>query len=253
MDFPAYLEVGPWSIHPHPVFEALAYALGFQVFLALRRQAGDPVQHQRPWLVLAAIAGALVGAKVVALLVDPSALWAGRAEPLTWIEGKSIVGGLLGGLVAVEATKKVLGIRAATGDLYAIPLTLGIAIGRLGCFLTGLDDRTYGDPTSLPWGVDFGDGVARHPTPLYEVGFVLLVLLPALVWLRSRPHVAGDQFKLFMVGYLAWRLLVDFIQPGWTLIGLSTIQWACLAGLAYYAPDVARLTRLAVPRRPVHG
>lgn len=250
MDFPAFLELGPWRIHPHPVFEALAYALGFQTFLALRRNVGDPVRDQRPVLVLAAIGGALVGAKVVAWLSDPPALWAGRTDLVTWVEGKSIVGGLLGGLVAVELAKKAMRIQASTGDLYAIPLTLGIAIGRLGCFLTGLDDRTYGVGTSLPWGVDFGDGVTRHPTQMYEIGFLLLVLLPALLRLRSRPHAPGDEFRVFMVAYLAWRLVVGFIQPGWTLLGLSSIQWVCLAGLAYYARHLPRLNPF---RRPTHG
>ena len=59
----------------------------------------------------------------------------------------------------------------ATGDLLALPLVLGIAIGRIGCFLSGLEDQSYGVATALPWGVDFGDGVARHPTQLYEYRF----------------------------------------------------------------------------------
>jgi phosphatidylglycerol:prolipoprotein diacylglycerol transferase len=56
---------------------------------------------------------------------------------------------LIGGLVAVESTKWWLGVTTRTGDLFAIPLAAGTAIGRVGCFLTGLEDRTHGTPTTL--------------------------------------------------------------------------------------------------------
>ena len=51
----------------------------------------------------------------------------------------------------------------------------------------------------------------------------------------------GDRFKGFMVGYIGLRVLVDFIKPAVRFGGLSAIQWACLAVLAYYAPHVPRL------------
>ena len=64
--------------------------------------------------------------------------------------GKSVVVGLLGGFVAVEWVKRRIGVRRSTGDLFVIPLAVGIAIGRIGCFLTGLDDHTHGLPADLP-------------------------------------------------------------------------------------------------------
>jgi len=122
-----------------------------------------------------------------------------------------------------------------------LPLCLGIAIGRVGCFLTGLADHTYGSPTSLPWGVDFGDGIPRHPVPLYEIAVLALIALWAL---RRRTEIAarGDLFKGFMIAYLSWRLLIDFMKPDPALVlGLSAIQIACLAGLVYYARDARRV------------
>jgi prolipoprotein diacylglyceryltransferase len=53
-------------------------------------------------------------------------------------------------------------------DLLAVPLCAGIALGRVGCFLAGPADRTHASATALPWGVDHGDGIARHPVALYE-------------------------------------------------------------------------------------
>jgi prolipoprotein diacylglyceryltransferase len=167
--------------------------------------------------------------------------------------GKTIVGALVFGMMAVEIMKRYIGLEQSTGDLYAIPLALGIAIGRIGCFLTGLADHTYGVATSLPWGVDFGDGIRRHPTQLYEIVFLLGLILVLVRVLRSTPPSAapeaapaigfrsGDVFKFFMVAYLSFRLLSDFIKPyPRVLLGLETLQWVCVLVLLYYARDIVR-------------
>jgi phosphatidylglycerol:prolipoprotein diacylglycerol transferase len=134
----------------------------------------------------------------------------------------------------VELVKRASGIRTPTGDLFAVPLAVGIAIGRIGCFLSGLDDHTYGTATSWPTGVDLGDGIRRHPTALYESVFLTLLAI-ALVALRSRHPQRGVEFRTFMIAYLAFRLVLDFIKPEPTFaLGLSTIQWACAGVLAYY-------------------
>jgi prolipoprotein diacylglyceryltransferase len=159
------------------------------------------------------------------------------ANPFT---GKTVVGGLLGGLIAVEVVKKFAGITRSTGDLFVYPAITAMVIGRIGCFLTGPLDRTAGLPTTLPWGVAIADGVKRHPVALYEIAF-LLALVP-IVRLARRE---GDRFRLFLSSYLLFRLLVDFLkpEPPRNLAGLSAIQWACVAGLAYYA--IVFLRRLA--------
>jgi phosphatidylglycerol---prolipoprotein diacylglyceryl transferase len=161
--------------------------------------------------------------------------------------GKTIVGALVFGLITVELIKRYIGLRQSTGDLYAIPLALGIAIGRIGCFLTGLSDNTYGTPSTLPWAVNFGDGIARHPTQLYEIIF-LLTLIPILykivILAPSYRFLLGDTFKVFMVAYLAFRLLCDFLKPYPRIfLGLGGIQWACLLTLLYYSPDIRRWLR----------
>ena len=99
-----------------------------------------------------------------------------------WVLGHSIAGAIAGGVIAVEAFKLVFGIRGSTGAQFVAPLATGIAVGRLGCFFAGLPDFTYGTPTALPWGVDFGDGIARHPVQLYESAAMLLFLI---VYLRE--------------------------------------------------------------------
>jgi prolipoprotein diacylglyceryltransferase len=238
MSFPVYVHLGPWSIHPHIFFETLGYFIGFRVYLWQKKRRGDVVTRDTRWSVIAAAAvGGMLGSKLLFWLEDPAATLRHVHDPAFLIGGKSIVGGLLGGTIAVEIVKHFIGEKQRTGDLFAVPLCLGIAIGRIGCFFTGLTDQTYGIATSLPWGVNFGDGVTRHPTHLYETVFLLLL---ALVLSRIHFPLQGDAFRAFMVSYLTWRLLVDAIKPEVTWLGLGAIQAACIVGLAYYARDIVR-------------
>jgi prolipoprotein diacylglyceryltransferase len=234
--FPVEIPFGPWRLHPHLVFESLAYLVGFRLFLMLRRRQGDAINETTRYSVIAGAAvGAALGSKLLHLLQEPTRTLAHLTDVAYLAGGKSIVGGLLGGLIGVELTKRWVGETRSTGDLFVLPLCLGMAIGRLGCFLTGLDDHTYGVPTGLPWGVDFGDGQRRHPTQLYEIAFLALVA----VWARRRQaHLerSGDLFRGLMLLYLAWRLGVDFLKPDLReYAGLSGIQVACALGLVYYA------------------
>jgi phosphatidylglycerol---prolipoprotein diacylglyceryl transferase len=164
-----------------------------------------------------------------------------RSWLLLFLQGKTVVGAMLGGLIGVELTKKWIGLTQSTGDVFVYPLIVGTAIGRMGCFLTGLSDRTYGTPTTLPWGVDFGDGIARHPTQLYEIIF-LLTLMMALKFISRYKLQSGDLFKCYMMAYLLFRLWIDFIKPDFhPWLGLSAIQIACLLGLIYYSRNLPKL------------
>jgi phosphatidylglycerol:prolipoprotein diacylglycerol transferase len=249
MQFPVYLRIGPLQIHPHWVFETLAYVIAFRLYLVLRRRQGDVLDDDaRLWVIAAAAAGAAAGSKILYWFEDPRLALAHWHDPIFLMGGKTIVGALIGGLVAVEWTKRRLRVTHRTGDLFVLPLCAGIAIGRVGCFLTGLEDHTAGVHTTLPWGVNFGDG-PRHPAQLYEVLFVILLGL-GIIWFGRRPHSDGDLFKCFMVGYFAFRLAVDFLKPDLRVFaGLSSIQWACVAMLSYYALDI--FLRIGAMSRPV--
>jgi phosphatidylglycerol:prolipoprotein diacylglycerol transferase len=244
MEFPLYLHLGSLRIHPHLVFEVLAYAVAFRVYLWLRRRTGDTLNDSNRWWIIAAAAmGAAAGSRVLYWFEDPRLTIAHWSNPFFLLGGKTIVGALVGGLFAVEWAKKELGITRRTGDLFAVPLCVGIFIGRIGCFLSGLDDHTSGTATSLPWGVDFGDGVSRHPTQLYESLFA--VVLGLFLWRRMHQRFReGDIFKLFMVCYFSFRFLCDFLKPDVRVfLGMSSIQWACTIMLFYYAADIARWLR----------
>lgn len=222
----------------HLILEALAYAVGFRLYLRERKRAGDFLDDSARWsLIVAVVLGAALGSKLLHHLASPARVAAHWGEPdfLPFLlGGKTIVGALLGGWIAVEGTKRALGIRRSTGDLYALPLAIGIAVGRVGCLLAALEDGTHGVATSLPLAIDFGDGIARHPVRLYEI---LGLALIALVLARRPAFLAaeGARFRFFLAAYLALRISLDFLKPAERALGLSGIQWAALLGLAWLA------------------
>ena len=231
----------------HWLFELLAYTIGFRIYLALRRRQPDYALADRDSnlvVIVCAALGAALGSKIAYWLYDPATAFANFPDWRTLLGGKSIVGALLGGLIGVESGKRALGIARSTGDLMWPPLLIAMLVGRIGCLLTALHDGTAGSPTTLPWGVDFGDGVPRHPSPLYEV--VFLAALGAVLW-RKRGDFAreGDAFRVFLASYLVFRLVLDFLKPmPMPYFGLfSGLQLLCLAGLLYYARDMPRLGR----------
>lgn len=257
MSFPVYFHLGPWTLHPHVVLEALAYFIGFRVYLWTRTPGRMPALTGLQIIAGAAV-GAAAGSKVLYWLEDPQQTLLHLADYAYMMGGKTIVGGLLGGLIGVELVKRWIGWSSSTGDDFVLPLATGMCIGRIGCFLTGLEDHTYGTPTHWITGVDFGDGVPRHPTQLYEVAFLLL-LAGGLFALKKKAAPgapgsrlpAGALFQLFMTGYLLFRFAIDFIKP--TLhpyFGLNNVQLACVAGLIYY---ISLISRWKSPPPPAKG
>ena len=237
MHFPVELALGPARLPVHLLCEVLAYTLGYRLYTRLRAGHTDAINEaHRQWIFVGAAAGALLGSRLLGLLEHPAQLLHPPGGWLYYFTNKTIVGGFLGGLIGVELTKKRLGVTASSGDLMVFPLLLGLAIGRLGCFLSGLEDGTYGTATTLPWGIDFGDGMRRHPTNLYEILFLAALGLLLGLLERRGPLADGRRFQLFLSGYLLFRLLVEFVKPTAALpgLGLTAIQWACVAGLGYY-------------------
>lgn len=236
MEFPLVFKLGAFTISAHLIFEILAFGVGFQYFLWLRRHQEDRISDiNRLWVLLGATAGALFGSRLLGALEDPNLFFSGKAGWLYYYQSKTILGGLLGGLIGVESIKKLVGERHSSGDLFTFPLILAMIIGRVGCFFSGTAEPTYGIPSNLPWALDLGDGIPRHPTALYEILFLIL-----LWWGLSRLQkqfqlIPGAYFQIFMTAYLCYRFGVEFIRPGVDLIlGINVLQFACLGGLIYY-------------------
>jgi prolipoprotein diacylglyceryltransferase len=240
--------------------EALAYAVGFRWFTSLRRRHVHPadVHPDGGWVLVGAVLGAAAGSKLLDLAQYARFVAAHWRDPAVLFGGKTIVGGLLGGWIGVEIAKRGIGLRRSTGDLLVEPLIAGLVVGRIGCLLAGPADHTEGALTTVPWAIDLGDG-PRHPTPVYEILFLLafgLALGPVTRRLPARLALRdGDRFLLFMATYLLFRLVVDFWKapfgvdplppsPDLLPLGLTPIQTACVAGACY---ALSRLVRRSSP------
>jgi prolipoprotein diacylglyceryltransferase len=236
----------------HVVLEMTAFATGGFLYW---RGSNTAAPGKDAISRLGIVAGAALGAAVGSRLLYVFQYWTALSDQpwQLWLGGKTIVGALLGGLLGVELAKLALGWRESTGNRFVIPLVVAMIIGRIGCQLSDVTDQTYGNATTLPWAWNSGDGVPRHPTSLYEIAGLIVI-----AWLAHRPrfaHEPGDRFRMFMVSYLLLRLGLEFLKPpfGPAASGalmadrwgpLSAIQWACLAGLAYYLPASKRWLRV---------
>ena len=185
-----------------------------------------PVTTTMPYIA-AVLFGAGVGAYVFG---TANMYFSGLLEP-----ARSVEGALAGGIIAVEIYKRIAGIRTRTGARFALPLAVGIAVGRIGCYLGGLEDFTYGTPTSLPWGHDFGDGLPRHPVQLYEsVSMAAFALFYVLCLWRRNLYVVENGFALAVGFYALQRFIWEFLKPYGTLVGPFTLfHLLSLALLAY--------------------
>ena len=127
--------------------------------------------------------------------------------------GFSMVGGIAGAIASIEAFKRFTGVRGSTGIVFAAPFAATVAVGRWGCFFSGLADFTYGTPTALPWGVDFGDGIARHPVQLYESLAMAAMFVVLIQRFRARdPFWLRNGFYLTVGWYGAAALRVGILQ-----------------------------------------
>ncbi len=243
MDFPVYIELAGLRLHPHRVMELLACVIGVRLFWQRVREATLPKDA-----VLAVLAGcacgALLGAKVATWLQDPAWSFAAFPDWQRLAEGKSVIGDCWAASRASRRSGGLSGIPDSIGDYFVWPVMLGMGIGRIGCFLAGLADRTAGNPTGLPWGVDFGDGLPRHPAQLYDIVFLAMWAV-LLARFGSRLSMPGDRFRAFVIAYLIYRLCIEYLKPmPMVYFGLfSGLQLLCLAGLGYYRRDIARIAR----------
>jgi prolipoprotein diacylglyceryltransferase len=225
--------LGEAGLPIHTVFDVLAWSGGALLAVLVRRLwLGDiatPQLFQRPWWYVSAILGALAGAVALGSLNMHLAGLPGM--------GKSVVGALAGAILAVELYKRATGLSGSTGIGVVAPLAFGIAVGRVGCLLAGLEDFTYGTPTSLPWGMDFGDGVLRHPVQLYESLTMAAFLVWFLVGLARGGELARRHgFALFVAVYAGQRFAWEFFKPYPGVAGpFNLFHLTCLGLLAYAA------------------
>jgi prolipoprotein diacylglyceryltransferase len=177
--------------------------------------------------------------------------------------GKSILGALAGGYLAIALLKRAFSYTRSTGDAYLLAIPVATVIGRVGCFLSELP---LGTPTSLPWGMTVsadaaaafarcpGCDVAMHPSMLYEIVFNLVAVAVILRY-RDRVPVHGDGLKLYLLAAGIFRFLVEYARGNEPqALGLTGPQWVLIPLVALLILHFGRQVgsgRYLVPPPPV--
>ena len=188
--------------------------------------------------LLVVVAGVLVGGAIgmraagLVRLVEaggPSLL----AE--AWTQGaKSVLGGLAGAYAGALVAKRLAGYAERTGALFAPAVALGLAVGRVGCFLT----EPVGRPTDLPWALR-----GAHPSFGYEIAFHLVAFVVLLRW-RDRLADPADLLVGYLAAYALFRLWVETTRTNEVLaLGLTGSQWVALLVLPLLLARCVRVRR----------
>ena len=202
-------------IYAFGLVAALSILLGYWMTACQMRRAQLSVTPL-PDLALAVMISAFIGARLffVAFHADDY-----LKNPLSslhiWKGGLVLYGGIAGGFAGGLIFCKSKGLPfLKLADAVAVGLCLGLAISRLGCFLSGC---CYGTPTSLFWGVSFRDplSLARpqdiplHPVQLY---FFLAELSIFLFLLVKRKRFDGELILFYFMLASGTRLMLEFFR-----------------------------------------
>jgi phosphatidylglycerol:prolipoprotein diacylglycerol transferase len=200
-----------------PIY-GLAFAVALLVFGWMARRRG--LATTGIWLLMqAGLFGGLVGANAIQLLA-------------TGVPGKTIEGGLLGGYLAVVFMKRRLGIVRPTGDLFALAVPAGEAIGRIGCFVGGC---CYGKVTAAAIAVHDHDAF-RYPTQLFMSVAAAATFAVLLALERRRVLPENGLFYVQGMLFCLTRMAIEFFREGPTEVaGMTLAQVGCIAGFAFFA------------------
>lgn len=242
MVFPLIIHIADMTISVHQITDIVSILVGGIIYWQLSKNDGISAKHKE-YLLIGAGLGVLIGSRLVGSLENPT-LFFHPPLVLYYYVSKTIIGGIAGGILGMEAAKLIIGHKSSTGDAITIPLAVAIIIGRIGCLLTGVTDGTVGNPCNFLWCFNQGDGIARHPTSLYEILFLSILLVVYYLYLKKKTFVPGVLFRSFITLYFAFRFIIEFIKPTHSLaFGLSAIQIVCFLYIIWYIYDTYRILR----------
>jgi phosphatidylglycerol---prolipoprotein diacylglyceryl transferase len=224
---PVLFSLGPIEITSYAFFVLLGLAAGLAVYYILAKDQ-KKLSEKSFYVLVAALMGGVLGAKLPMWIIGFPEIIRSWPDITPILSGRTITGGLIGGTLAVMYIKRRLNILGKKGNLFAPGIALGVAIGRIGCFLQGC---CFGTPTTLPWGVDFGDGMSRHPTQLYESVFMIAMFFILLA--KRKMAKPGQLFYWLMNSYFTFRFMEEFIRDGDRYLGLTVFQYISIAAILF--------------------
>jgi len=225
---PVLFRVFGINVESYAFFVTLALIVGF-TFYFLNAKQKKKLNENTFFLAVAALVGGALGAKLPIWIYHFKDLIVSGNVSL-FLSGRTVIGGIIGGFVAVKLTKWKLGIKQRMGNQFVPAIWLGIFVGRIGCFLRGC---CYGVETRLPWGVNYGDGLLRHPTQLYESLFAFSMFILSLKF-SSKFKEEGRFFDMFLLTYFSFRFMLEFIRMHTRVfLGLTMFQIVCLVVICY--------------------
>lgn len=215
--------------------------------LAAALRCAGRVDQLRVWqsdeglhALAAALAGAMLGAKLGFALQYPQLVFAFDVRALwTVVAGNSTPGAVAG---AATGLMLALRSRAAVFGVALLPgLFAGIFILDLGAVVWTLSEAGFGAPARR-WGVNFGDGVSRHPVMLYEAaamaGLIWAARVGSAAALNPGLRISVMGSACFGIWFLLGFLKAPFgpvsvleavsLQPAIYRPGFTAEQWLCL-------------------------
>jgi phosphatidylglycerol:prolipoprotein diacylglycerol transferase len=226
---PVLFKVGDFPIEAYPVMLFLALIAG--IGISIWQLKKDGIKNSNAfYIALFGIVGGTIGAKLPLIFMYWNEINSNTNSLNAVLQGRTIVGGLIGGTVSILIAKRIFNIKERMGNQLAIPITVAMAIGRVGCVLRGC---CYGKETNLAWGLDFGDHILRHPTQIYEIIFDIAMVV--YLSIRKRKGVKpGQLYSIFLNGYLSFRFVLEFIRvEKVSFIMLTDFQILCIVGLLF--------------------
>ena len=219
------IPLGDFVVYTWSSLLGLSFLIGLFLFLAQASRKKQDIAKLF-YFSTAVFIISLIGSKIGYLLQFPNQLW--QISNYLKTDGFTLYGGLLSGVLASYVLLKILRLDFwLLADMAVLPLSMGITLTRLGCFL--IMDHP-GAITNLPWAVIWPDGSSRHPVALYLVLNGLL-MLGLFYFLRNKIKVQGLLFIYFLLYYSFARYWLDFSRaadlassdPRWHMLTYS--QW----------------------------